>query len=363
MGYAAEFTQGMDKEARDFLVLAVKATFDFPDHPRDRPPLSEQQVPLVKADAFTGEPGFSAVEWETDFAFRKPKCDVILNGAAYAPGGRPAGQVRVGLKVDGWSKMFDVFGHREWRSAGRFFATDPVPFQRMPFSYNTAFGGLDRLDPQDPQPAAYVPNPFGRGFADPKNAARVPGLPLPNTQAVDEPVTSPYGTYRPMGFGVWGRAWPGRIEYGGTYDQDWMDNVFPFLPEDFDERYFQMAPPDQQIAPPAPGTEVVLVNLTPEGKTAFRLPDTELPVTVFRAGQPVHAGKLKPDTLLLDPENRRFSLVWRVQVRLLRIITEFEEAWIGSPTEAMLRARAAGKRYIRDVATGAEFIDDDEVSA
>ena len=50
-----------------------------------------------------------------------------------------------------------------------------------------------------------------------------------------------------MSFGPMGRGWPGRIEYGGTYDQNWIDNIFPFLPPDFDDRYFQMAPPDQQI--------------------------------------------------------------------------------------------------------------------
>ena len=35
-----------------------------------------------------------------------------------------------------------------------------------------------------------------------------------------------------------------------------------------------------------------------------------------------------------------------------RIITEFTEAWIGPPTEAMLRARREGRAYIRAVATG-----------
>jgi hypothetical protein len=69
-----------------------------------------------------------------------------------------------------------------------------------------------------------------------------------------------------------GRGWPGRIEYGGTYDQAWIDDVFPFLPADFDERYFQMAPPDQQIDPPRAGTDMQLANLTPRGREQFRLP-------------------------------------------------------------------------------------------
>jgi hypothetical protein len=355
MGYASEFTQGLDVSGREFLVLVTRATFDFPQHPGDIAPRSATQVPPVMADEATGAPGFSAVRWETDFAHRKRRCDVILNGAAHAPGGVPAPRVRVGLRVGTWTKSFDVVGHREWRSVGvAWAATEPVPFRRLDFGYDTAFGGTDRLDPDDRAPPAYRLNPVGRGWADPRNAARVPGLPLPNTEAADEPVTSPHGRYRPMAFGPWGRGWPGRIEHAGTYDQAWVDSVFPFLPADFDERYYQSAPPDQQIDPPPAGTEVLLVNLTPEGKTWFRLPDTALPVTVFRDGAPVLDSRLLPDTLLLDPEHRRLSLVWRCEVRIRRIITEFDEAWIGPPTAAMLRARAEGKAYVRDVATAAD---------
>ena len=46
------------------------------------------------ADTFTGEPGFSAPVYEVDFAPRKPRCDVLLVGSAYAPEGRPATRVR-----------------------------------------------------------------------------------------------------------------------------------------------------------------------------------------------------------------------------------------------------------------------------
>jgi hypothetical protein len=356
-GFPAEFTMGMDKTAREFLVLVVKGTFRFPDREGDTVPIAAEQVPLVMADTHTGEPGYSATLWETDFAFRKPRCDVILNGAAYAPGGRPAERVRVGLKVGGWSKVFDVLGRREWRAIGPVFtATRPEPFLRRPIGYDVAWGGTDRLNPEDPMPGAYARNPVGTGWAQTKNQSLIPGLALPATQAVDEEVSSPFGDYTPMSLGPMGRAWPGRIEFGGTYDQNWVDNVFPFLPADFDDRYYQSAPPDQQIDPPAAGTEVVLANLTPDGRTTFRLPDCHLPLTLFRDGERVFDRSVRPDALLIDAENRMLSLVWRAEVRIRRIITEFEEAWIGPPTAAMLRARAEGKEYIRDVATREEFV-------
>ncbi|TIX64027.1 MAG: DUF2169 domain-containing protein, partial [Mesorhizobium sp.] len=167
------------------------------------------------------------------------------------------------------------------------------------------------------------------------------------TQAVGEEIRSPFGDYRPMSFGPMGRGWPGRIEYGGTYDDNWADNIFPFLPPDFDERYFQMAPVDQQIDHPRGGEEMQLVNLTPEGRLGFRLPATGLSMTFFKHQQRVFDGSVLPDTLLVDAENRRFSLVWRVSQRIQRMILEFTECWVGPPSESMLRAMDRGKEYIR----------------
>ncbi|MBB4481283.1 DUF2169 domain-containing protein [Rhizobium etli] len=347
-GYPTEFTMGMDKAGHEYIVVVVKGTFDFPEAAGGLVRKSSIQMPLVMADTHTGEPGYSATLWETDFAFRKPRCDVIANGCAYAPGGRPAERVTVGIKLGTWSKIFDVLGHREWRALGPVFAASaPQPFLRQPFSYDSAWGGTDRLDQDDDLPASYRQNPFGTGWARTRNQHLIPGLRLPNTQATGEEIRSPFGDYRPMSLGPYGRAWPGRIEFGGTYDQNWIDNIFPFLPPDFDERYFQMAPPDQQVDFPKGGEDVVIVNLTPSGRESFRLPATGLPITLFKGNEKAFESAIPPDTVLFDLENRRFSLVWRVSQRIHRTILDFSECWVGPPTRGMLRARAAGKRYIR----------------
>nr|HRO16407.1 DUF2169 domain-containing protein [Paracoccus sp. (in: a-proteobacteria)] len=88
---------GMDMAGRSFMTLTVKGSFAFPDREGDPPIPLETHRPLVMADEYTGAPGFSAPMWESDFAFRKPRCDVVLNGAAHAPGGRPVERLRVGL--------------------------------------------------------------------------------------------------------------------------------------------------------------------------------------------------------------------------------------------------------------------------
>ncbi|PWJ16574.1 DUF2169 family type VI secretion system accessory protein [Jannaschia seohaensis] len=350
--FVHQHTGALDKAGREYLLLVVKGTFDFGTDGASAQ-LSAEQRPLVFADEYKGEPGFSAPLWETDFAHRKPRCDVIVNGDAHAPNGRPATSVRVGVRVGDWIKQFDVVGAREWRAFGPVVApTKPMPFTRMAFGYDTAFGGRDPDDPDDEIAPTYMDNPVGMGWARATSLERVSGRPVPNTQAVDDPVATPFGDYTPMSLGPIPRNVPARSRYAGTYDQAWIDDVFPFLPADFDERYFQSAPADQWIDPPPSGTPVVILGLTPSGRESFRLPSTELPVRLFRGRETALDTKLRADTILFDCHARQVSLVWRVDIPIRRKFIEISEAWIGPPTEAMLRARAEGRRYIRAVATG-----------
>ena len=84
-----------------------------------------------------------------------------------------------------------------------------------------------------------------------------------------------------MSLGPIGRGWEPRYKFAGTYDQNWIDNVFPFLPSDFKDAYYQAAPLDQQIDYLRGGEEVVLQNLTPEGYTRFQIPQVQVPVAFF----------------------------------------------------------------------------------
>src|SRR5690348_12215390 len=104
----AGYTLGSEVGGRELLIVVVKGTFRIPREPAGRLPLHEEQVPLVMSDEFFGEPGLSAPKYEIDFAPRKARCDVLLNGTAYAPGGRPVERVQVGLRIGGWSKSFSV---------------------------------------------------------------------------------------------------------------------------------------------------------------------------------------------------------------------------------------------------------------
>lgn len=340
----AGYTMGVDPSAREHVVVVVKGTFRIPDVDGEVAALAEEQAPLVTADAFTGEPGYSAPVQEADFPLRKPRCDILLDATAHAPGGRPAPRVRVGAKVGGWSKVIDVLGDRVWRQAGPTLGPSaPAPFVTMPVTYDRAFGGVDDTDPE--RADAYMPNPVGRGHGLVRSGERLIGRPLPNTEDPRDPVAAPWGAYRPMAFGPVGRGWHPRLGYAGTYDQAWIDDVFPFLPADFDDRYHQAAPEDQQADPPAGGEEVVLVNLTPAGRAAFRLPTVEVPVVFIPRDGPREETRATLDTVVIEPDRGRVLLAWRASRPLRRNIFELPEAVVGRMGRAYWRARELGKEY------------------
>jgi hypothetical protein len=322
-------TMALESSGRELLVLVVKGTFDIPALSGGRLALAEKQVPLVMSDQFFGEPGLSAPKYEIDFSARKHRCDVLLNGTAYAPEGRPTERVTVGLQVGAWSKSFCVVGDRVWFTADGIRATAPVPFTEMPITYDHAFGGTD-LKHEDPaQHAAFMANPSGRGFLKSLAADGLDGSPLPNTEELDVPVEQPGGTYRPMAFGSIARHWEPRFRYAGTYDQDWLDNVFPFLPADFEEQYYQAAPLDQQIAQLSGDQQVTLNNLTPDGFRSFTLPNFEAPVCIFPKQGKREDLIARADTVMIEPDLQRVTMTWRVTRPLKKNIFEIAQVLVG----------------------------------
>jgi hypothetical protein len=216
----------------------------------------------------------SAPLYECDFARYKPRCDVLLNGSAYAPDGRPVERVTVSLRVGPLNKSFDVVGDRTWQ-AGPFYmgVSKAKPFTRMPISYDKAFGGVDNAQPDPEKHRWYLLNHVGVGYHEDHAAKFLDGKPLPNTEEIGRRITSPNGDYRPMAFGPVGRAWHPRLALAGTYDKKWVDSKFPFLPADFDEGYFQAAPADQQIPYLAGGERVQCTNISPTGGFDFIVPN------------------------------------------------------------------------------------------
>lgn len=331
-------------------MLVVKGTFRFPERPGGPLEPAEEQEEPVLADRHRGAPGFSSTVREAEFALEKPRCDLLVEGTARAPEGRPVERLKVGIACGPVRKLVEVVGDRVWRQAGATVGpSSPEPFREMPLILERAFGGVDDADPDEPQPLAYPRNPIGRGWHRVKNQGRILGRPLPNLERPGEPVAVPWGSYAPVGLGIVPRSFPERLRFAGTYDQRWLDEVFPFLPADFDLRHHQAAAEDQQLPWPVGGEEVVLLNLTEEGRTRFRLPEVELPVLLVRHDGTEAERRPRLDTILIEPDRRRAYLTWRTSLPLARNPIELREAIVGPMSRAFWRARRVGKTYVRSL--------------
>ncbi|MBM7116339.1 DUF2169 family type VI secretion system accessory protein [Archangium primigenium] len=333
-----------DKHGHEHVLTVVKGTFDVGPDGTCVPAI--EQSPAVRADVFHGEPGLSSVRWESDFALRKPLTDVLVLGNAYAPRGEPVESMLVGLKVGSVRKVLHVFGDRVWeRTLVRGHRPSrPQPFVKLPLLYERAFGGADLSHPDVRRHVYEAANTVGVGIHA-RTHDRIRDTPLPNLEDPERLITSPMDRPRPMGLGFISRNWTPRRLYAGTYDQAWRDSRFPFLPLDFDDRYFQGAPEDQTCPYLKGGEQVLLTGGTPDGRWAFTLPRLSVPVTLhYRSGPRDLLGLL--DTIMLLPDEKRCVLVWRATARLEGKPTHLREVQVGT-TLGRERARQTGKRYIR----------------
>jgi len=338
----AGYNMGLEPSGRELLVVVIKGTFVLPK-PGEAVRLADEQLPLIMADTFSGEPAFSAPLSEIDFAPRKHACDVLLTGSAHAPQGRQVARMRAELRVGAMHKAFEVIGDRVWQAGlTGITASAPQPFTRMPISYDRAFGGADRYSDDEREHDAYLRNPVGRGWHKHLKSAWVDGTPLPNLEEIGRPVTSPEGDYQPIALGPLGRGWPQRARYAGTYDDDWLANVFPFLPKDFDERYYQAAPEDQQIALPKGPIEVVLGGLRPDGMRQFLLPFFEAPVHVFPKRGEREDLMATLDTIAFEPDEERFTMSWRVARPLKKSLHEIAQVLVGKKGKEWWQQREQG---------------------
>lgn len=333
------YTLGFEPNGRELLVVVIKGTFVLPK-PGEVVRLADEQLPLIMADTFTGEPGFSSPIYEIDFAPRKHMCDVLLIGSAHAPVGRQVTRQRVGLRVGSMEKRFDVVGNRVWRSGHTgISASDPEPFTQMPVSYDVAFGGADRNSEDESEHDAYMPNPVGRGWHKYLKNAWVDRKPLPNTEEIGKPVSFPSDKCKPMGLGPLGRGWPQRARYAGTYDDLWRENVFPFLPKDFDERYYQAAPEDQQMPLPKEPLEVLLNGFTEDGTRQFTLPHFAAPVHIFPRRGEREDLTADLDTIVIEPDAGTVALTWRLTRPLKRDLFDLSQVLVGKKGREWWQAR------------------------
>jgi len=334
-----------DKHGRDRCVVVIKGTFAIAAD--GTPHLADQQEPLVYADRHYGDPSTTSIQYECDFAPSKPRADVIINGSAFSRGDVPVSEMLVGLEVNQVRKIVRVVGNRHWLS-GVGLKSRPEPFITMALLYERAFGGLDQTHPNPNRHGVELRNPVGVGFHRNSDPSTIVGTPLPNLEDPKNPILAWSHRPVPVGFGTIGRGWQPRISFAGTYDDAWLNDRFPFLPDDFDDQYFLSSPVDQQI-PFLKGGEVVrCANMAPQRIVSFSVPSVHPPV-LFRFQDKNIESEPNLDTLIVEPDQHRFIAIWRATVPLGRKLRALREVRVGNPILVNNQRRRNGKPYFRSL--------------
>ncbi|NPC86446.1 DUF2169 domain-containing protein, partial [Pyxidicoccus fallax] len=190
--------------------------------------------------------------------------------------------------------------------------TAPQPFATLPVIYERAFGGADTRAADPAEHRIHVSNPVGTGFAT--RAAHAEDMPLPNIEDPRQPIRSWKDRPAPAGFGAIASYWAPRLGLGGTFDAHWRKTRHPLLPEDFDERFHQCAPADQQTPGFLVGGEAIeLVNLSRWSHLRFTLPKVWLTFRTYFGRESVeHRARLH--TVIIEPEVPQVLLVWHTSL-------------------------------------------------
>jgi hypothetical protein len=342
--YLAEAFTALDKTCVKSCVVVVRATFEVDGGGDCR--ISERQSPFVFADTSYADPETTSVRVESDFVPVKPRAEVLLDAVAMAPGGRATDRVEVALLGPSINKRAIVTGERRWfRGALGIQATRPTPFRTIPLAWHLTFGGTDRSFGDEAQTRSDPRNPAGRGFHVNASPAAIDGRFLPCVEHPQSRIANWDDRPEPIGFGPVPRFAADRARHAGTYDQRWMDNTLPFLPADFDDRYYLAAAPDQQLAALAEGMEFACLNMNESGTYRVRLPRLSVPVWFMFDDRP-RVATLAPDTVILEPDKGTVVLLGRARTVLPRKFTRLREIRVGlrraSAAASVRRARGEG---------------------
>ena len=128
----------------------------------------------------------------------------------------------------------------------------------------------------------------------------------------------------PAGFGPIEPGWLPRRRLAGTYDAAWVNTKKPLLPDDYDPAFALCAPSDQRLPAPLRGGERLgLGNLSPEGTLVLELPRLAFALhSRFGRKRVPHAAPMLA-TVLAEPDERRFSLVWQSTLRVAASETDY----------------------------------------
>ena len=284
------------------LTLVVKASFALLP---GESALATEQDDLNERENHWDDDQNRSLYAPSDLAPFKTRADVVLVGNAFAPRGKPVRSLLVGFRVGELERLIEVHGQRTWTRDGEL--REGSRWTKLALRYERAGGGPDTWNPVGVSPDA------------PSDRFGVRAL--PNLQPPGLVLTSPADIIRPVGFGPIASTWLLRREKLQDRADAWTDAALAYTPlgDDFDPRYFQVAPPDQQVNEIRDDERLVLENLHPEHpRLSTRLPGLH-PKVFIDLGTDLPAElPMISDTLWIDTDRAVCTVTWRGQVPLTR---------------------------------------------
>ena len=362
-GLTARQESGKAPDGAFILSVLAKRTYALTDD--GRCVLAEEQLPLCEEPEFDAKDPALLVR-DTDLFPFKPRTDVIIQGHAYNYTGDA--QFYAAVRIGDISKQLLVVGDRRCAlgTTGAVLISQPEPLERVPLSYTHAYGGRDTfaealavealmarwpdvppevLPTEEASAFLYPRNPTGRGYLITKTPTAVESLRLPNLEDPLDPLS------------------PERIEVGATLrwprmplpqatgwmSYEWFPRVvgIGILPpyERTDTPFAEVAReyiPDSVLRP-AKFDEADPFHLTCGASLGLQLPLLRgdervvlqhidpmqqeftfyLPSDKPRMWTDGRKGKLNPTdpvihTVVIEPDERRVSIVWRGAATALR---------------------------------------------
>lgn len=315
--YAAERGWIRDTNGAEVWIVAVKATYDI--LPDGNTVLSTNQQTVNSGPVLY--PDSDELLYDTDLGPAKEATDIILNGHAWAPTGKPVTSLVVGLKVGSIVRLARIYGDRIWD--GKSYRT-PVAFKNLPLRADRMAAGVGATGESV--------NPLGISMTE---------VPQPDISRL--PNIEFLGGNDDMGFGAVPRHWPARLRYAGTYDQRWQETRAPLLPEDINPHFWQSAPAPQYAAGRLRGGEVItLANMTPptfseKPVLSFAIPRISLGLTTRFFDGISQSHRARMHTVIIEPDYPRISVVWHSALPCHRRVNQLESTRIIEKKRLMLR--------------------------
>lgn len=325
-------------DGRECASLMLKATYMLPRQ-GERIRMADEQVPWIYSDVPVDESGLGGVLHEADLPHEKPHAEFLVAGTAHAPEGKAAERFMFGAAVGQQVKSMIAVGARVWRSGlvlGRSTAIEPL--LSLPASYVHGFGGIDPTRMEDDPDRWCETNLAGTGYCANPGSGKADGMRLPQLEPLQNRFSEPCTRFPSLGLGPVARNWFPRAGWAGTYDSTWRAQRWPRLPQNFDSRFFMSAAQDQWLPELVSDLPVVLINMTsadsPFGsELRFNLPALEYFATSHpRRGKSTRL-QLRPDTLILEPDAGRFTVIARKQMALNEGLHELKTVVFGDATQ------------------------------